>query len=121
LSFAEIFGIRKLESLGCMAYVVCVILRSAVSEEHRLVTDGQTDIRRQVIPALASISRVKITWCQVWAVGWMVHLQKLEFQDDSLVSLTCEPTHCHAAKSHRKLIIRYVSARLLLPKSLNCV
>ena len=39
-NFAEIFGIRKLESL-CV--VVCVILRLAVLTEHRLVTDGRTD------------------------------------------------------------------------------
>ena len=38
MSFAEIFGIRKLEFTGG---VVCVILRLAVSVEHRLVTDGQ--------------------------------------------------------------------------------
>ena len=42
LSFAEILGIRKLESLSSSG-VVCVILRLAVSVEHRLVTDGQTD------------------------------------------------------------------------------
>jgi len=38
LSFAEIFGIRKLESLGYRG-VVCVILRIAFPVEHRLVTD----------------------------------------------------------------------------------
>jgi len=41
--------------------VVCVILRLAVSVEHRLVTDRQTDTRRQLIPALASVARVKKT------------------------------------------------------------
>ena len=40
-----------------------MILRLAVSVEHRRVTDGRTDrrrdIRRQLIPALASVARVK--------------------------------------------------------------
>jgi len=43
LSFAEIFSIRKLESLpGLSCGIVCLILHLAVSVEHRLVTDGQT-------------------------------------------------------------------------------
>ena len=42
MSFAEIFGIRKLESLGLTCGVVCVILRLAVSVEYRLVIDRQT-------------------------------------------------------------------------------
>ena len=41
-----------------------VILHLAVSVEHRLVTEGwtdrHTDKRRQLIPALASIARVKM-------------------------------------------------------------
>jgi len=45
-NFAEIFGIRKLESLGVPCGVVCVILRLAVLVELRLVTDGQTDRHR---------------------------------------------------------------------------
>ena len=63
------FGIRKLESLGksCGFAFGCVILRLAVSVEHRLVTDGWTDghtdrltyTRRQLIPALASVAQVK--------------------------------------------------------------
>jgi len=36
LEFAEIFGVRKLESLG----VVCVILRLTVLVQYRLVIDG---------------------------------------------------------------------------------
>jgi len=61
LSFAEIFGIRKLESLGyCVALLIIIIidtfvkrhkclgyrgaiLHFAISVEHRLVTDGWTD------------------------------------------------------------------------------
>ena len=38
--------------------VVCVILRLAVSVEHRLVTDGQT--HDDIILALTSVARVKI-------------------------------------------------------------
>jgi len=44
LSFAEIFGSRKLESLGYRAALSAlsyVILRLAFSVEHRLVADGQ--------------------------------------------------------------------------------
>jgi len=40
LTVAEIFGITKLPSISCG--VVCVILRLAVSVEHRLATGGQT-------------------------------------------------------------------------------
>ena len=38
-----------------------MILRLAVSVEHRLEreTDGRTDTRRQLIPAVASVARVK--------------------------------------------------------------
>jgi len=32
---------------------ITVILRSVVSVQHRLGTDGRTDTRRQLIPALA--------------------------------------------------------------------
>ena len=65
LIFAETFDIRKLESLGYrLVFVVCVILPLDVSVEHRLVRDGrtdrQTDTRRQLIPALASVARVEI-------------------------------------------------------------
>jgi len=41
LSFAEIFGFKKLESLAIL-WRFCVILRLAVSVEHRLVTERQT-------------------------------------------------------------------------------
>ena len=58
LSFAEIFGTRKLESLGYRVNscgVVCAILCVAVSIEHRLAkngrTDGETDTRPQLITA----------------------------------------------------------------------
>jgi len=43
LSFAEIFGVGKLESLHYRVALFALILRLAVSVEHRLVTDGQTD------------------------------------------------------------------------------
>ena len=59
LNFAGIFGIRKLESTIVWRGVVCVILRLAVSAQHRLVTDGQRDAQRQLIPAPASVVRVK--------------------------------------------------------------
>jgi len=59
LSFAEIFGIRKTRIPGLSCGVVCVILRLAVSVEHRLVTDRKTDTRWQLIPTLTSIARVK--------------------------------------------------------------
>ena len=47
--------------------VVCVILHLTVSVEHRLITDGrtdrQTDTRRQLILALATVARVKSLNC----------------------------------------------------------
>jgi len=43
LTFVEIFGNRKLESLGYRAVVVYVILRITVSAKHGLVTDGRMD------------------------------------------------------------------------------
>jgi len=55
LSFAEICGIRKLESLGYRA-VFCVIVHLAISVEHQLETEGQTDTRRQLVSALASVA-----------------------------------------------------------------
>jgi len=54
VNFAEIFGTRKLESLGVSCGVVCVILRSAVLVEHGLVTDGQTDTDTDGHRAMAS-------------------------------------------------------------------
>jgi len=38
---------QKTRVPGLSCGVVCVILRLAVLVEHRLVTDGQTDVRRQ--------------------------------------------------------------------------
>ena len=58
MSFAKIFGFRKVVlELSCG--FVCAILRLAVSAKHRLVRDRQTDTRRQLILALASVARVK--------------------------------------------------------------
>jgi len=39
---------QKTRVPGLSCGVICVILRLAVSVEHRLVTDGQTDTRRQL-------------------------------------------------------------------------
>ena len=79
MSFGEIVGIRKLESLDYLSCgVVCVILRLAVPVEHRLVTDrqtdGQTDTRRQLIPALASIARAKLHVKIGLAICWQLVL-----------------------------------------------
>jgi len=41
MSFADVFGIRKLESLGYQR--CCMILHLAISVEQRQVTDGPTD------------------------------------------------------------------------------
>ena len=43
--FAEICSVRKLESPGYRVAFFCVILHLAISEEHRLVTDGWIDRR----------------------------------------------------------------------------
>ena len=42
-NFAEIFGVRKLESLGYRVVLSLMTLLLAVSVEHRLVTDRDTD------------------------------------------------------------------------------
>jgi len=46
-NFAEIFGIRRLESLGLSSGIVCLILSLSVLAEHRIVTDRWTDTDRQ--------------------------------------------------------------------------
>ena len=50
-----LFGHHKTRVPGLLCGIVCVILRLAVSVEHRLVTDGRTDgltdTRRQLISA----------------------------------------------------------------------
>jgi len=51
LEFAEICGIRKLESLPELLYsIACMIQHLAVLVQCRLVTDGWTDAQRQHIP-----------------------------------------------------------------------
>ena len=52
MSFAEIFGVRKLEFLG----VVCVILHVAVSVEHRLMTETDRQTDRQTTTAYTALS-----------------------------------------------------------------
>ena len=53
-----------------------MILRLAVSVEHRLVTDRQTDTQRQLIPVLASIVQVKIgDTCEMIQSGDIVALE----------------------------------------------
>ena len=52
-------GISADARLSCG--VVCVILRLAISVEHRLVTDRRTDTLRQLIRAPASVARIKTT------------------------------------------------------------
>jgi len=41
-----------------------MILRLAISVEHPIVTDRQTDTRRQLLPALARVARVKLLYVQ---------------------------------------------------------
>jgi len=59
------FRRQKTRVPGLSCGVVYVMLRLAVSVEHRLVTDGRTDgltdTRRQLIAALFSVARVKMT------------------------------------------------------------
>jgi len=60
--FSRDFRQQNTRVPGLSCDVVCVILRLAVSVEQRTPTcecDRQTDIRRQLIPVLASVSRVK--------------------------------------------------------------
>ena len=56
-NFAEIFGVRKLESLGYPVVFFCMIPHLAVLVEHRLVTDRQTDTGPASIPRMHSIAR----------------------------------------------------------------
>jgi len=51
--------IQKTRVPGLSCGVVCVILCLAVSVEHRLVTDGQTDVHRAmaIVPRIHSIAR----------------------------------------------------------------
>ena len=64
VEFCQDFRQEKTRVFGLSCGVVCVILRLAFSLEHRPVTDRQidrqTDPRRQLIQALASVARVKI-------------------------------------------------------------
>jgi len=57
--FRRDFRRQKTRVPGLSCGVVCVILHLAVSVEHRLVTDGRTDKRRQLISALASVAPVE--------------------------------------------------------------
>jgi len=50
LEFCRDFRRQKTRVPGLSCGVVCVTLRLAVLVEHRLVTDGQTDTRRQLYP-----------------------------------------------------------------------
>ena len=63
-NFAEIFGTRKLDSMGVSCGVVCVILRFAVLVEHQLVTDRhrhrQTDTDTGLWLVLCLSTREKI-------------------------------------------------------------
>jgi len=54
LSFADIFGIRKLE------FPSCGVIHDPAFSRFSRQTDGERHTRRQLIPALASVARVKI-------------------------------------------------------------
>jgi len=58
-NFAEIFGTRKLESLGYRVVLFCVILRLAVLVELRFVTDTdrRKDTGQWLVPRMHSIAR----------------------------------------------------------------
>jgi len=60
LEFCRDFSHQKTRVPGLSCGFVCVILRLAVSVEHRLMTERRTDTRRQLIPALASVARVQL-------------------------------------------------------------
>jgi len=48
LNFAMNFGVRKLESRGYRAAIICVILRLAVLIQYRSVTDTHTHTHTQM-------------------------------------------------------------------------
>ena len=56
-TFAEIFGDRKLKSLGYRVVLFRVILHLAVLVELRLVTDRRTDTGPWLVPRMHSIAR----------------------------------------------------------------
>jgi len=58
LSFAEIFGTKKIEYLGYRG-VVCIILPLAVSVEHRVVTDGR-EMDRQTHDDIYTVSKKRV-------------------------------------------------------------
>ena len=60
-SYTSEFWRQKTRFSGLSYGVVCVIVRAAVLIELRLVTDRRTDTRRRLVPALASVARVKKT------------------------------------------------------------
>jgi len=69
--FYRDFRHQKTRVPGLSCGVICVIPRLAVSAEHRLVqtegrTDWRTDTRSQLIPALASVARVKSSFGPSW-------------------------------------------------------
>jgi len=100
LSFAEIFGIRKLESLGNRrSYgVVCVILRLAVSVEHRLVTDRRHTTTaytalawRRAVKMLLYVKHLDVkarprleNYVSASVVTWPTVIRQLQFPDKLL-------------------------------------
>ena len=75
--YAEIFGIRKLDSPGRSCGVVCVILRLAVLVELRLGTDRQTrtntdtDTGLRLVPRMHSIARKKTVRKSIRRMHWL--------------------------------------------------
>jgi len=91
LHFAEIFGARKIESLGYCGALYAWSCISAFSHFSRTPTcDRRTDTRCQLKPALASIVRVKITTqiCMILKNIPRAWLQLL--QGSTRFALSCE-------------------------------
>jgi len=59
-NFAEIFGVSKLDSMGCRIRVVLVILDSSILVELRLVTNRRTDTQLHHIPIYHSVKSISI-------------------------------------------------------------
>jgi len=94
--FCRDFQQQKTRDHGISFGVVCVMLCLVVSVEHQLVTDGRRE--RQLLPALASVVRVKI-------MVMVVVLEVVAVEAAAiLVATACTGEHRRPLKLHTPLL-----------------